>query len=102
MKKGNPSFKGFYPGVDYWSRFDKCIENFHDISSQVPEEIKNRVDRESFDQDIIVEVSDDEDQEKSLEWAHQKERRTTWSKFHKRPKKNYCRLCQETVNILTI
>ena len=27
MRKVDPSFKGFYPKEDYWSKLDKCINN---------------------------------------------------------------------------
>ena len=44
MKKTNSSLNGFYHEVDYWSRFNKCIENFDEIASQVPKEIRKKVD----------------------------------------------------------
>ena len=45
------------------------FQNFDEISKQVPEEIRSKVDPKSSDEDIILEVSDEEeDQPESLEW----------------------------------
>ena len=31
MKNADPSFKGFYSQVNYWDRFDKCIDKYDAI-----------------------------------------------------------------------
>lgn len=33
MKKENPSFKGFYPAEDYWSKLGKYVDNFDELVS---------------------------------------------------------------------
>lgn len=44
MKTTDPSFKGFYHELRYFNRFNKCIQKFESIMSQVPLEIRNKIE----------------------------------------------------------
>ena len=44
MKTRDPSFKGFYHELRYFNRFNKCIQKFESIMSQVPLEIRNKIE----------------------------------------------------------
>ena len=41
MKLHDPSFKEFCVEMNYWEKFDKCIENFYSLIASVPNEVKN-------------------------------------------------------------
>ena len=43
MRKADPSFKGFYPNEEHWARLDKCVSNFDQLVSQVPNEIRRKI-----------------------------------------------------------
>ena len=64
MKLHDPSFKGFYAKINYWEKFDKCIENFDSLIASVPNEVKNR-GVPQYSKDFFILEVDDQDQPKS-------------------------------------
>ena len=62
MKKVDPNFQGFYYDLPYFNQIDKCIEEFDKIMAQVPQSARDRVNPSSPEADVVLEISDDEDQ----------------------------------------
>lgn len=59
---------------------DKCVENFDELASQVREEIRKKIDPKYSDDDIVFEVTNNEDYPKedipkSSEWAEKRNKR---------------------------
>ena len=70
MKTTNPSFKGFYHELRYFNRFNKCIQKFESIMSQVPLEIRNKIEPDVHMQEIMIEIFGQDDQVESSSQAH--------------------------------
>lgn len=66
MKITYPFFKGFYLEERYLDIFDKCLNNYEEIISQVLLEIRDRIAPKSPEQDDIIEIDDEEKQPKKL------------------------------------
>lgn len=69
MQKEDKIFKGFYSNEDHWSKLEKCVTNFDELVAQVQEEIRKRIDPEYSNDEIVVEVSNEEDIPNSFEWV---------------------------------
>ena len=68
MKKVDPNFQGFYSHLPYFLQIDKCIEEFDKIMAQVPQNSRDRVNPSSPEKDVVLEISDEEDQLGPLDW----------------------------------
>ena len=74
MKQHDPSFKGFYVELNYWEKFDRCIEIFDSLISSVSNEVKNRGVPQYSKDYIVLEVDDQDQPESSLAWAQRKKK----------------------------
>ena len=68
MKKVDPNFQGFYSDLPYFQQIDKCIEEFDNIMAQVPQNARDRVNPSSPEADVVLEISDEEDQPGPSDW----------------------------------
>ena len=69
MKLHDPSFKVFSVEMNYWEKFDKCIENFDSLIASVPNEVRNRGAPQYFKDYIVLKVDDQDQPESSSAWA---------------------------------
>ena len=60
MKLHDPSLKGFYVEMNYWEKFDKCIEKFDSLIASIPDQVRNR-GAPQYSKDYIVLELDDQD-----------------------------------------
>ena len=75
MKLHDPSFKGFYVEMNYWEKFEKCIENFDSLIALVPDEVMNRGAPQYSKDYIVLEVDDKDQLESSLAWTQRRKKR---------------------------
>ena len=59
----------FYHEEKYLDRLIKWLQKFQEIMSQVPTNLRNIVELESFEWDNVLEVNEEEEQTETLSWA---------------------------------